>query len=747
MMLTFSAQRLRDAIGRLKPEMLFLALACPFGLAALVVNGPFQAPDESDHFARVFQLSEGTLIGEKRGDTAGGELPRAAIDVTDTGDLPFHYQKKVTRGLLVRLAHPAFIDWNAAPRVYDSFPHSVVYAPAGYLPQVAAVFIGRHLRIGPLGLMYLARLGGFAASVALGFAALRVLPIYRWTTVAVLLCPMSLYLFGSIAPDGILIAGSVLLAALLARRALRGSTPGDFRELAEIVILAGLLATAKPVYLPLAGAAFLLVLPSLGSFGRKAWFSAAFVLCCLLPALLWARVSASLFVPSKGPIPIDPTAQAHHIIAAPMAFLALVAHTIRVQYVAHYQWMVGTLGWGDTPMPAWFYPLFGYGILGCLALESGESARLRWWPRCAMWAAAALSLMLIYAAQYASWNAPGSVEPIEGIEGRYFLPLAPWVILGIPAILRPSRRLAAAVLAGVLATLCAAVCVWALILRYYVPPAPLPSTSGTARLIQVSTRAVVGYKENVLITGLVVGGNGLETLLIRANSSGLIRQGMTGVLRLPSLSVLRSDGTVLASNAGWMTRPEHSRIAAASAAVEADEFPVDGKDSAVIVEIPGGVYTVQVCGTNGTTGVVQEEIFELSGNGTRLTSVSSRGFVGKGDNMMVLGIVVGGKGTEALLCRADGPSLGQFGVVGALSRPTLAISPVQSGNGLNEAWAISPAKNDIAASAERVGTFPLAPDSADSAAVVSLSPGVHTMKVRGVAGVTGIALAEVYELP
>jgi hypothetical protein len=114
---------------------------------------------------------------------------------------------------------------------------------------------------------------------------------------------------------------------------------------------------------------------------------------------------------------------------------------------------------------------------------------------------------------------------------------------------------------------------------------------------------------------------------------------------------------------------------------------------------------------------------------------------------MVVGLVVAGSGTDALLGRADGPSLMQFGVTGALAQPTLEISPFRFGALTNTAWASSPAKADISAASSMVGAFPLAVDSADSAAVVSLPPGVYTMKVYGVGGSTGVALAEVYELP
>lgn len=746
MMFMFQASQLRSAVGRLEPARLYLFMAVSFGLAVLFANAPFQAPDEGEHYSRAFQLSEGTLIGEKYSDTAGGELPQPAVSVTDAGGIQTHYEKKMTYGLFMRMLHPAFLDWSSTPRAYHDFRHTVVYSPAGYLPQMVALFLGRHLRVGPLGLMYLARLSGFAASVSLGYAALSIIPIYRWTTLVLLVCPMSLYLLGSIAPDGILIAGSTLLMARLTRLVVQRDRPADPREQAINLILAGLLATAKFVLLPLAGVALFVIFPKLSSLRSKASFAAATTVCCVLPVIYWGHVTAALFLPGRLEVPIDPAAQARHVVGAPLAFLALVAHTVQARYLSYFHWMIGMLGRGDTPMPGWFYPAFGLGLLGCLILESGGSQGLGWRPRMLMIAAAAASVLLIYAAQYVSWNSPGSPGPIEGVQGRYFLPLVPLAILSFPPLMARSADLLAAALASAQSALCAIVCLWAVIFRYYVPAPPLPP-GPAARLTNISTWARVGTGENILITDIVIGGHGRETLLIRADGPSLAKYGVSGVLAKPSLSVRDSEGTVLAFNTRWGTNSNPGQISTASASAGALELPANNADSALVLGFNEGRYRVEVSGANGTTGVVQEEIYEISGSGTRLASVSTRSYVGKASDMMVVGFVVGGKGTEALLCRAVGPGLANSGVIGALSRPTLDIGPLPSGDLINSVWGTSPARAEISAKASLVGAFPLAEDSADSAAIVSVAPGAYTMKVMGIGGNAGVALAEIYELP
>jgi len=186
---------------------------------------------------------------------------------------------------------------------------------------------------------------------------------------------------------------------------------------------------------------------------------------------------------------------------------------------------------------------------------------------------------------------------------------------------------------------------------------------------------------------------------------------------------------------------------AASAAAGASPLAPDSQDSAVIVNVLEGNYTVEVTGVNGAGGNVQEEVYELSSNGTRLVNASSRCFVGTGNDVMVVSLIVAGTGTEPLLLRADGPSLAKFGVVGAMLRPDLEVSGSRGGTRTNTGWANNPNWAEVSAAASQAGAFPLARDGADCAVVVKLLPGAYTMRISGSDESTGVALAEIYELP
>jgi YVTN family beta-propeller protein len=134
------------------------------------------------------------------------------------------------------------------------------------------------------------------------------------------------------------------------------------------------------------------------------------------------------------------------------------------------------------------------------------------------------------------------------------------------------------------------------------------SASGT-RLVNISSRALVGSGANIIIPGFFISGSGAEDLLVRADGPALSQFGVTGVLAQPSLSLIDGSGAVVASNAGW-TSADVGLIAGFDAAVGAFALAAGSADSAQVVRLAPGAYTMQVSGLDGTTGLALAEIYE-----------------------------------------------------------------------------------------------------------------------------------------
>jgi sugar lactone lactonase YvrE len=134
--------------------------------------------------------------------------------------------------------------------------------------------------------------------------------------------------------------------------------------------------------------------------------------------------------------------------------------------------------------------------------------------------------------------------------------------------------------------------------------------TGSANLINISTRASVGTGSAVEIAGLVVQGSQPVTVLIRAVGPTLAQFSVSGVLAKPTLSVVDASGNTIATNTGWSTNSNAAAIATTAAAVGAFALPSGSADCALLLTLQPGSYTAIVSGVGGTSGVALVEAYQ-----------------------------------------------------------------------------------------------------------------------------------------
>lgn len=137
--------------------------------------------------------------------------------------------------------------------------------------------------------------------------------------------------------------------------------------------------------------------------------------------------------------------------------------------------------------------------------------------------------------------------------------------------------------------------------------------TGSARLINLSTRAQVGTGAGILISGLVIApGGGARKILVRAAGPTLASSfNLTGALIDPAIAVLNSANVQIASNDNWGSGNSAS-LSAAFTAAGAFPFAAGSKDAALIMDLVPNNYTIQVSGVGATSGVALIEVYDLT---------------------------------------------------------------------------------------------------------------------------------------
>jgi hypothetical protein len=169
--------------------------------------------------------------------------------------------------------------------------------------------------------------------------------------------------------------------------------------------------------------------------------------------------------------------------------------------------------------------------------------------------------------------------------------------------------------------------------------------------------------------------------------------------------------------------------------------PGDDRESAILASFAPGNYTAIVTGENNAGGIGLIEVYEMQQSGARLMNISTRGFVGTGDSVMIAGLILNGTDPATIIFRAIGPSLAGAGIQNPLADPTIDLFNAQGAKiATDNNW-----KDSQQAAIQASGFAPS--NDLESALLVDLAPGNYTAIVSGVNNSTGVALVEAYHLP
>ena len=187
-------------------------------------------------------------------------------------------------------------------------------------------------------------------------------------------------------------------------------------------------------------------------------------------------------------------------------------------------------------------------------------------------------------------------------------------------------------------------------------------------------------------------------------------------------SVTRTDAgkyTVRVSNAiGWMI---------SNAATLMIETQTTRREDGAVIDADGALVTPD------------------AENASRLVNLSVRASAGSDADGLIVGFVVDGTANKQVLIRGIGPSLSDFGVIGALSDPKLALYAGSNLTASNDDWITNENALLIEGVSAGVGAFGLRERGADAVLMTTLKSGAYTAQVSSKDASSGVALVEVYD--
>jgi len=411
----------------------YLWFFAPILVAMAYVLPPFQAPDEVAHFYRSVQLSRGEIIptavsGSYRA-AAGGDVDADAMSFAQ------HYCTTPT-WICPEKARPTAADIIQTRSPDDglrlaAFSNTVIYPPLAHLIPAVAIALARGLGLGATGWFYAGRLANVIFAIAVTVAALRLLrgcrqelPVFAIGTL-----PMTLTLMPTFSADVGVIACSLLLLAICVRLRGKEGKPGwtwPMLILAELYVVA-----AKIAYLPLA---FVAPVCAWGRGDHRRPLVGALLVAAGIAGLTfaWAGVIQGYVFPISPDPRVDVAGQLAFLQAHPLGVAGVIATSMVREIPNSFATLVGWKLSGNSVMLP--FPLLAVSAVSLVvALVVGGSGELRGKRRLVVGllvlASAASTFLLLYIQ-----NSRVGGAHVDAYQGRYLLPVLPFVTLLIPPL-------------------------------------------------------------------------------------------------------------------------------------------------------------------------------------------------------------------------------------------------------------------------------------------------------------------------
>ncbi len=425
---------------RLALIYLIIALPCIFVFSLL--TPPMGATDESSHFIRSLEISEGGFFPSVNppnppGAWVEGDVEKFAlsplfqrnVDITfihDTAAQTFLTSSEEERREVRDLG------WKG-DRVFLCVPTTSSYPATSYAVTAVTLFVCRCSGATLLESFYMGRLANGVVSAFTCALALWLCGRFRFFLFAVLSFPMTLYLQASYSQDAAIINASALVVALLCT----DRAVPFFVKWIPLGVLMFCIVAAKIFYAPL----YLLTFVAIESLRERRYRA-------LILALSFSMILVHSALEPQVPHVRGPRAnvqeQVKIVTHNPRTFIVACFNTIYTKGTDFLEEIVGVLGYLEVPLPIALYRLFFIALLSGLTrdfLDLRETHRAAYigssLASLGVLAAIGMGILLI---EYVFWSVPGG-STIEGIQGRYFLPLLIFTVAALGRdVQRPSSR-------------------------------------------------------------------------------------------------------------------------------------------------------------------------------------------------------------------------------------------------------------------------------------------------------------------
>ena len=384
-------------------------MALFIGIIFVFINVPQIRYDEHAHFWRAYEIARGNIISKTT-----NELPNSVIELFKRNDGTYPNREFNYETLKEKISEPL----NEENKIAFPVGATGSLTPISYIPQVIGILIGRVLNFSPMVILWLARMANLLCYIALVFLAIKIMPFekWKWIIMIIALFPMTMNLAATVSPDTIIISTTLLAISYVfyLKNVVKKIT---MKNMILLGILFMIPIVCKIVYFPLCLLVF--ILPK-DKFENKLKRNLYYILTALIIFVTYFALNKLV---AKGDYAIairtNMTEQILFTISDLSRDFVTAINTFYSESSLYFFELIG--GWNTINIISVVFFII---LLFVMFNKESTQYEFNRKEKNIVLAIIIIQALGVIAAMYLGWTQARQTT-VEGIQGRYFLPILP----------------------------------------------------------------------------------------------------------------------------------------------------------------------------------------------------------------------------------------------------------------------------------------------------------------------------------
>lgn len=402
----------------LTTEKLYLYIMPIILIMFLIFMPTFKNHDEVFHYTRIYDITQGNLVTNMVHDRPGAYIPKNMFELIKDNSIEVGYEdikkqfayncKEEQENVLVDMATTA------------------VYSPVQYIPQALGAIISKITN--NLGIMlYMARLFNLLFALVIIYFAIKIMPYGKNILLILSLLPISIEGFSSMSPDCITISVCFLFIAYILNLLENKNKKICIKDKILLFIMGIVIALCKIVYLPIVGLLLILQKDKYKNKKDQILTNIIIIGIPIILSLMWIYMASNYLAVYKNG---ETSLQLFSILQNPIEYIETLFYTINFKGIEYINSMLGIeIGWDEMIKLYSIVPITFLILLAFVSITDKDIKNVfNKYQKVIIILVILAVICLIFTSLYIQWTSVDS-NIIEGIQGRYFIPIMPLVLL------------------------------------------------------------------------------------------------------------------------------------------------------------------------------------------------------------------------------------------------------------------------------------------------------------------------------